>query len=98
MWRHCVHPDDLAATEQKLQQAIQQCQEFESEFRIIWPDGSIRHIQAAAMPLADENRQTLRMVGMNWDITTSKLAESQLKASERRLQLALESARAGAWE
>ncbi|MGL4205654.1 MAG: PAS domain S-box protein [Aeromonadaceae bacterium] len=98
MWQNCVHPDDLAATEAVLQQAIQQCQEFEYEFRILWPDGSVHHIQAAAMPLIDEHGKTRRMVGMNWDITASRQAEAQLKASERRLQLALESARAGAWE
>ena len=98
MWRRCVHPDDLAATEALLQQAIQQCQEFEYEFRILWPDGSVRHIQAAAMPILSEAGKTLRMVGMNWDITASKEAESRLRASERRLQLALESANAGTWE
>lgn len=98
MWRGCVHPDDLLPTELQLRQAIEQHREFESEFRILWPDGSIRHIQAAAMPLLDEQGQTCRMVGMNWDITASRQAEAQLKASEQRLQLVLESASACAWE
>jgi signal transduction histidine kinase/integral membrane sensor domain MASE1 len=76
-WAEAVHPDDLPSNEAALQQTIAERGQGEREFRIIWPDGTIRHIQAAEAVVLDENQQPVRMVGVNIDITERKQAEHE---------------------
>ena len=68
-WSACVHPDDLARAEHEVQQAIKGLKPFDTEFRVIWPDGSIHHLRGSARLTFDEQGRPLRMVGANWDLT-----------------------------
>jgi two-component system sensor histidine kinase/response regulator len=70
-----THPDDLARVEEEMRQAIDGTADFNTEFRVIWPDAS-RHVLATrAVVLRDENGQALRMIGTGWDITETKQRE-----------------------
>ncbi len=77
-WRAGLHPEDLTREEQEIQLALRGEKDFDTEFRVVWPDGSIRHIRAMAMVLRDEAGSPVRMIGTNWDITEQKQAEAQL--------------------
>jgi PAS domain S-box-containing protein len=80
-----VHPDDLAAVEAWLQRAIQgKTQEF-MEFRIIRPDGSVRHLSSAEGVVLDEHGNVVRMVGTAVDITGRKEMEAQIEASREQI-------------
>jgi hypothetical protein len=48
-----IHPDDAIPTEMLLQQALKGTAEFDVEFRIIWPDGSLHYLKADAMIFRD---------------------------------------------
>jgi PAS domain S-box-containing protein len=87
-WRAGVHPEDIARSDQEVNMALSGEKEFDTEFRVVWPDGTVRHIQALAMVLRDEDGKHLRMIGTNWDITELKRAEEEKVKLQARLQQA----------
>jgi len=73
MWSFHLHPEDREAAEADLHQGVKTGGKFDSEFRIILPDGSIRHIRALAQTMAGPHGKAIRMVGVNWDVTEARL-------------------------
>ena len=90
VWETSVHPDDRAAAWDACQSAIRGEQDFDTEFRIRWPDGTVRHIKADAVVLRDKADRPIRMIGINHDITERKTAEEALRASEARFRILAE--------
>jgi signal transduction histidine kinase/FixJ family two-component response regulator len=63
--------------------AIRGERDFDTEFRVVWPDGSIHNIRAMAIVQRDETGKSLHMIGTNWDITEQKrIEEALLKAKQ----------------
>ena len=87
-WRAGVHPEDLLLGDAEIQMALRGEKEFDTEFRVLWPNGTIRNIRALAVVQRDASGQPLRMIGTNWDITTQKQAEAELKEVNRYLEAA----------
>ncbi len=84
LWRKRVDPDDAAKEDALVQMAIRGEKEYDSEFRIVWPDGSIHNIRALGSAQRDNSGKAVRMIGTNWDITVQKNTEQELvKAKER---------------
>ena len=52
---------------------------FDTEFRIVLPDESIRHIRALAILQRDEKGNPIRLVGTNLDITEKIIAQKMLR-------------------
>ena len=71
-WRAGLHPDDLDSADREMKLAINGERDFNTEFRVMWPDGSIHHIRAMAMVIKDDSGQAIRMIGTNWDISEQK--------------------------
>ena len=95
-WRELVHPEDLSEVEAPLSRALVTGDYFQ-DFRVVWPDGTIRWLLARSRIIRDPAGQPLRMVGVNVDITDLKQAEGALRANEARLRLLLERAPAILW-
>lgn len=85
-WRSMMHPDDAIPTEALLQQALDGRAEFDVEFRVVWADGSVRHIKADAMIFRDADGQPARMVGVNYDVTESRVAAQELRRHRIHLE------------
>ncbi|QIR41086.1 PAS domain S-box protein [Tolypothrix sp. PCC 7910] len=83
-WLNILHPDDRASADAAFQAAVRGEKEFDTEFRIIHADGSIRHIKAAASLQRNQQGEVQRAVGINYDITERKQIEAALRESERR--------------
>ncbi|MBC7973489.1 MAG: PAS domain-containing protein, partial [Myxococcales bacterium] len=82
-WRSRLHPDDLAATESELNDAVVGTRDFETEFRIVWKNGEVRYLRPAAAVQRDpETGLPVRVIGVNWDITEQRLAEIALRGNE----------------
>jgi PAS domain S-box-containing protein len=80
-WLQGIHPDDRAASNRVSEQARRGERDYDTEFRIVRPDGDIRWLRAYAQVMWDEAGNPLRMTGINYDITERKQAEDSLKAS-----------------
>ncbi|GGY66879.1 hypothetical protein GCM10011613_08640 [Cellvibrio zantedeschiae] len=72
-WKQCVHPNDLPIVEKLFQDSIKNLTPYDCKFRIIQPDGTIKHLHAKAK--IERTRQNqLRMLGTNIDVTREELA------------------------
>jgi PAS domain S-box-containing protein len=78
-WRAGVHPEDRQRSDDETQAALRGEKEFDTEFRVLWPDGGTHYIRALAAVERDAAGQAVRMVGTNWDITERKQAEERLR-------------------
>jgi PAS domain S-box-containing protein len=85
-WRAGLHPEDEVRGDEDIQLALRGEKDFNTEFRVVWPDGSIHIIRAFAQVHRDASGQALRMIGTNWDITMQKHAESALREANRTLE------------
>ncbi len=83
-WLQRVHPDDRAVVMANSEGILQGHQTYATNFRIVWPDGTIRHIAAYGRLNADAANPYL--VGVNWDITDQKEAEHNLAQYQRYLE------------
>ena len=81
-WQKGVHPDDLERTDREVKQAIRGEKEFDTDFRILWPNNEVRYLKANAQVIRDESGKAIRMIGVNFDITEQKKAQEALKKSE----------------
>jgi PAS domain S-box-containing protein len=88
-WLNFIHPDDQQAEAEKRRLAITQAGPYESAYRVMRADGSIRYINSHAVVLVDEARNFKNMIGMNMDITTIKQAEETLRMANNELERAL---------
>ncbi|NJL33717.1 MAG: PAS domain-containing protein, partial [Chloroflexaceae bacterium] len=71
----CVHPDDQQRLAHTLRQAVNAVNHYSIEFRIIWPDGSIRWLEAHGRPTPDVTGTVVCVNGVMRDITGRKYAE-----------------------
>ena len=81
-WASRLHPDDKLQAEAELQIAVEGSS-FDTEFRLVLPDGAIRWIKANALIIKDEQGTPIRMIGVNFDISAQKqelLAQRHLAA------------------
>ncbi len=90
-WTAGVHPEDRARGDAGVQAALCGEKEFDTEFRVLWPDGSIHNIRALAQVQRDAAGRPLHMVGTNWDITAQKCTEAKLRSSEVNFRTFFES-------
>jgi PAS domain S-box-containing protein len=91
VWQNGVHPDDRERGEAEIRMAIRGEKEFDTEFRVVRPDGTIRDIRALAVVQNDAEGRPRRMIGTNWDITDQKRTEEALRESEANFRAFFES-------
>lgn len=94
-WQACVLPEDLEKTSQAVQDAIEGKKDFNTTFRVKWPNGQVRWIKAEATVIRNKQGTALQMIGINTDVTELKIAQLQLVTSEESLQGAFENSSVG---
>jgi PAS domain S-box-containing protein len=85
-WHVGVHPEDRQRGDAEIQLALEGKKEFDTVFRVLWPDGTTRTIRARATVQRDAAGQPLRMIGANWDVTTQKQTEEALQEANSTLE------------
>ena len=85
-WLNGVHPDDRAATDEAVKQALRGERSYDTEFRVVLPSGTVRTLKAAADVFRDADGTPLRMTGVNYDVTEERRRQNALAASEESLK------------
>ena len=82
-----IHPDDRAAFQRAVGDAVERQDSFSLEFRLLWPDGTVHWTQGAGRVFPDDDGRPARMLGTGQDITEQRRLEGErdaLVAAERR--------------
>jgi PAS domain S-box-containing protein len=91
-WQKRVHPDDRDRVAADMQNALAGSKDYNTEFRVVWPNGEVHYLEAHALVQRAENGSPVRMIGVNRDITKRKRAQQvqkeQLALRERLAKLA----------
>jgi PAS domain S-box-containing protein len=87
-----VHPEDQAHFIARVKAAVDgEDAHYESEFRIVYPDGSVRWLHEHGLVERDTQGKALRLIGLSQDITERKNMEIALRESRAMLESALAS-------
>lgn len=81
-WLKVLHPQDIEKANGDIERAIKNNCEYNTEFRVIHSDGSVKYIKAFGQVVRGGVDSPLRMIGINYDITEQKIAENLLRERE----------------
>jgi PAS domain S-box-containing protein len=85
-WRDRVHPQDLDRVEQAVTNAIETHTDFEAEYRVLHPDGSLHWLIGRGRGIYDGSGCIARMIGAILDITDLKQAEQKIRTLNKILE------------
>ncbi|MDR3403503.1 MAG: PAS domain S-box protein [Chthoniobacter sp.] len=79
-WFDAIHPDDRERVPHRSTLGAEQ---FDEEYRIIRPDGSVRWIHDRAFPIRDGHGHVYRLAGVAEDVTERRQIEERLRQSQK---------------
>ena len=80
-----VHPEDRAVVTGRIDEAVSRREDYDCEYRIVWPDGAVRWIAGRGRAFYADDGRPLRMVGTLVDVT-DRHADKRLRDSEERFR------------
>jgi diguanylate cyclase (GGDEF)-like protein len=90
LWMNAIHPEDLRRAADEFDEAVVRRGPYNSEFRIILPNGEVRHLRSRGHFYVDEEGIP-SFIGAEWDVTADILLNAEL---QRQRQVAEARARA----
>lgn len=81
-----IHPEDRADTERSLQATAAAGTEWNSEYRVVRPDGSVIWVWDRGFPVRTEEDGLVAWAGITQDITQRRRAEQALLDSNQELE------------
>src|SRR5580658_7317840 len=85
-----IHPEDRPIEAQTYERANLAKTDFESDYRIVLPDGSIKHVHNIGHPVLNELGDIREFVGTVIDITERRRAEAVIREQEAELRQMLD--------
>ena len=80
-----MHPEDAPLVARAYQSALVAKSEYVSDFRIVLPGGTVKHIHSAGRPILNESGDIAEFIGAVLDITERKRAEESLRQAQADL-------------
>jgi PAS domain S-box-containing protein len=96
-FERAVHAEDLAKVKEAMEGGLASREDFEAEFRVVRPDGSVRHVKSLAS-IDDTDAKKPRVVGVTLDVTEQRRLERREKELIQRFESATNAAGIGVWE
>lgn len=87
-WKALLHPEDRDSYERQVLDDVAGNSPFDTEFRIVRPDGQVRHIRSRGIVVRDTGGEPVRITGVNLDITTQRETERRLANAQRMESIA----------
>jgi len=81
-WLEMVHPDDRERVRQEMP-ARTTPGAYQTEYRIVRPDGAVRRIQTRAYLVPESDLSPPRIIGVAKDVTESRELEDQLRQAQK---------------
>ncbi len=80
-----IHASDRERVGDEVTRSLKDKDDYQSEFRVIWPDGSLHWLLSRGKVYRDAGGQAMRMTGVCWDITERREAEECLERQAQEL-------------
>jgi len=93
-----LHPEDKNQVSEAVAVARKSHQPYAEEFRVVWPDGTVRWVAARGKFYYSASGVPERMLGIAHDVTELKQVEQALRESEGDLTEAQRLANVGSWQ
>jgi len=77
--RDRIHPDDVAKFDEVLENAFLEKVDYELDFRLVFPDGSIKYVHTVGHPIVDASGDVVEVIGTNMDVTKQHEAKVELE-------------------
>jgi PAS domain S-box-containing protein len=84
-WTACIHYADRNRAEAEIERALDGFP-FESEFKVVWPAGNVRHLRTMGTLLHDPAGAGSRLVGATWDVTEVHVLADDLREEKERAE------------
>lgn len=85
-WVYGLHPEDKGFSMEQTNLALRGEKEYDTEFRVVWPDGAIHFIAAKGEVFRNEQGAPVRMVGINFDITEQKKKDEKIREKDKEFR------------
>jgi PAS domain S-box-containing protein len=82
-WLQLVHPEDTDAVKKAVLLTRDHEAEYHQQYRVIWPDGSVRWVESKGGCQRDSEGRVTRVVGVLADVTGRKLSEEAMLRAEK---------------
>jgi PAS domain S-box-containing protein len=78
LWQR-IHPEDRREAAERRQKAVQNKTEYTHDYRIVLPDGTIKHLHVIGRPMLNDAGEAVEFIGTTIDVTERKRAEAELR-------------------
>jgi PAS domain S-box-containing protein len=85
-FRQQIHPEDRDWVKKRFEESLRERVDSSAEYRVLLPDGTVRHINASGHVVLSEDGELIEFVGTAVDVTERKRAEETVH--EVQMQLA----------
>jgi PAS domain S-box-containing protein len=90
--RQIVHPEDRERAFAELAEVFREKAEYVQDYRVVLPDGTVRHLHSIGHPVLDQAGELLEYVGTVMDVTERRRAERRLRMQHRVTRILAEAA------
>jgi PAS domain S-box-containing protein len=87
-WLCCVHPEDLESFVEQFGAAVASGGHYQTEYRSLWPDGSVRWLTGRGRVMRDADNNPSRVIGTVTDISARRALEDRLRKTTESLNIA----------
>jgi hypothetical protein len=81
-----IHPDDRDRLDAEVQRAVGEKRKYSIGYRILLPDGTVKHLEAIGQPVFSTSGELAEIVTTQLDVTERKRAEQALQESEAKIR------------